>query len=345
MCNKDRLRVAGSMVFAATALFLLAGFSGCVAPSANAPTLAAPAGGATPLAATVAVAPADETPTATPQEEVAGVHGASAENVIAALAGAWGSEDVYGPTLEILSSGAYTLTHDYGDEVKTVFTGTLMLEEGNILIEHFGPGLLTPHGNLLLLSGYWPDSLSFILHRVGADETLQPFQPVGAIELPALAGSSVTSMTIVESWTGLSPVAPIEATFHLTPAPQGLKGVAHFSAAGYRDPITATASISIPVEILNQFLVMLAGTPLEEGPYQPLINHTDDYPSIALIVETSAGRFTFDTQSQGETHVPWRALIEGREYVTYADNPAQAWRLLDPYLARPIQTALIEQAQ
>jgi hypothetical protein len=246
MCNKDRLRVAGIMVFAAIALFLLAGISGCVAPSINAPTLAAPAGGATPLAATVAVAPADETPTATP---------------------------------------------------------------------------------------------------LGADETLQPFQPVGAIELPALAGSSVTSMTIVESWTGLSPVAPIEATFHLTPAPQGLKGVAHFSAAGYRDPITATASISIPVEILNQFLVMLAGTPLEEGPYQPLINHTDDYPSIALIVETSAGQFTFDTQSQGETHVPWRALIEGREYVTYADNPAQAWRLLDPYLARPIQTALIEQAQ
>lgn len=339
MSNQNRFGVIGSVVFAAAALFLLAGVSGCVAPSVNAPTLA------TPLAATLTVAPAAETPTATPQEEVAAVHGVSPENVIAALAGAWGSEDVYGPMLEILSSGAYTLTHDYGDEAKVVFTGTLLLEDGNILIEHFGSGLLTPHDNLLLLSGYWPDSLSFILHRISPDGTLQPFQPVGTIELPALAGSMVTSMTIVESWTGLSPVAPIEATFHLTPAPQALEGFAHFSAAGYRDPITATAPISIPMEVFNQFLATLAITPLEEGPYQPLINHTDDYPSIALIVETSVGRFTFETQSQGENHVPWKALIEGREYVTYAVNPAQAWRLLDPYLARPIQTALIEQAE
>lgn len=39
MCNKDRLRVAEIMVFAAIALFLLAGISGCVAPGVDARAL------------------------------------------------------------------------------------------------------------------------------------------------------------------------------------------------------------------------------------------------------------------------------------------------------------------
>jgi hypothetical protein len=63
-----------------------------------------------------------------------------------------------------------------------------------------------------------------------------------------------------------------------------------------------------------------------------------------IAVEGRAGDLEFATESQGSRHIPWRVGVGQDQYVTYADTPAQALDLLDPYLAREVQEALFELA-
>jgi hypothetical protein len=89
---------------------------------------------------------------------------------------------------------------------------------------------------------------------------------------------------------------------------------------------------------------LLESTPLEVGKYKRLFNHTDDFPSIMIAIEGRAGDFGFASESQRSRHIPWRVVVGQDQYVTYADTPAQALDLLDPYLAREVQEELFNLA-
>jgi hypothetical protein len=151
------------------------------------------------------------------------------------------------------------------------------------------------------------------------------------------------TITILDNWTGLSPLAPIESSFSLEPATGFFSGTAEYQLAGYTEAVSRSVPISVPLPVMEEFLALLQSTPLEEGEYKPLFNHTDDFPNIAIAVEGRSGDLGFATESQGSMNIPWRVEVGRDDYVTYADTPAQALDLLDPYLARDVQEALSDE--
>jgi len=183
-----------------------------------------------------------------------------------------------------------------------------------------------------------------IRHRVGGDGNLLAYEPPSTIGVPPIESEGIPTITIADRWTGLSPLAPIEAYFRLKPTPGFFSGTAEFHVAGYTDAITRSVPISVPLAVIEELLALLESTPLEVGQYKPVFNHTDDFPSINIVVEGGSGNLGFASESQGSRHIPWRVVVGQDHYVTYADTPAQAFDLLDPYLAREVQEALFDLA-
>jgi hypothetical protein len=254
------------------------------------------------------------------------------------LLGMWAEDEDL--VLELGGDGVYTLSYDF----RQPDTGTWSFQENGSLVLEGLSYVVIPHGNLLLFDADSMGTTLHILHRVGEDGNLLTYEPSNAVAVPAIGPSATVAITIQDSWTGLSPLAPIEAWFRLEPATDYFSGTAEFSVAGYTDAITRSVPITVPLAVIEEFLALLESTPLEVGKYKRLFNHTDDFPSIIIAVECSAGDLGFASESQGRRHIPWRVVVGQDQYVTYADTPAQALDLLDPYLAREVQEALFDLA-
>jgi len=163
--------------------------------------------------------------------------------------------------------------------------------------------------------------------------------------VPAIDRSAVQAITIHDFWDGLSPAAPIRAMFRLKPATDCYAGTAQFSVAGYTGEIRESAPITVPLPVIEQFFELLESTPVKEGEYKPTMIQTDAYPEITITVESKAGNLRFYTTSQGDEHTPWQVSISGQGVlVTDAGTPAQALKLLDPYLARSVEDRMINEA-
>jgi hypothetical protein len=254
------------------------------------------------------------------------------------LLGKWANyED---SALELGGNGVYTLSHGHGQPD----TGTWSLQENGTLALEGQPYDVIPHGNLLLLGGRDANFTLDILQRVDDDGNLLAYEPASAIDVPPIDTAAILTITIGDHWTGLSALAPIEAQFRLEPTTDHFSGMAEFSVAGYTDAITRSVPISVPLAVMEELLALLQSTPLEVGEYQPVFNHTDDFPSIMITVEGRAGTLGFASESQSRRHIPWRVMVGQDHYVTYAETPAQALDLLDPYLAREVQEALFDLA-
>jgi ankyrin repeat protein len=89
---------------------------------------------------------------------------------------------------------------------------------------------------------------------------------------------------------------------------------------------------SIPREQVRAALEQLALAPFFEGEYMPALFHTDDYPSLQITLTVGDQSLEFHSQSQGADHVPWGLEAQGRSFVVPTDHPAQAFRILRPYL-------------
>jgi hypothetical protein len=256
----------------------------------------------------------------------------------AAYLGTWANaQDL---VLELDSNGDFTLTRDRGRRA----TGTWSLQEDGSLALEGQPYAVIPHGNLLLLGGADTTFILDILHRVDEDGNLVPFAPARPIEVPPIDASALEAISIVDGWTGLSPLAPIEAYYRLEPTNGHFSGMAEFSVAGYTEAMTRSVAISVPLAVIEDLVALLASTPLEVGKYRPVFSHTDDFPNISIVLESRDGDLGFSTKSQGSRHIPWGVVVGRDQYVTYADTPAQALDLLDPYLARDVQEALFDLA-
>lgn len=263
------------------------------------------------------------------------------------LAGAWGVEDYFTPKIEIDAHGAFTSTYYSGEPVDSgvevpslVFTGVVRFEDGQYLVEAPSTTSLIPQANLLLVDGYF----DYVMQRVEADGSFQPYDPADATRLPPVDSTAVISVSIVDSWTGLSPLAPVESQYELNAGEGGLVGQVFFSVAGYTDPITTTTAISVPLAAWQEALAALSDMPLETGPYLPAFYVTDHYPKVAIVIQTADRIYRFESQSQGLDYVPWRVLVNDQEFVTYSNYPAKVLHVLEPYLARGVLEELMDSA-
>jgi hypothetical protein len=108
--------------------------------------------------------------------------------------------------------------------------------------------------------------------------------------------------------------------------------------------LQTTANVNIPNDVLRSFLQILATTQISPGPYEPAIDHTDDYPYIFISLNFGGkDMIDFGTSSQGNQHVPWRLTYNGIPYVVNLGIPNQAYAVLGPYLALDARQSLIQE--
>lgn len=155
-----------------------------------------------------------------------------------------------------------------------------------------------------------------------------PSSPLGVLANLA----DIRSVTIWDSWMGLSEVGPISKRYELKPEGSQFVGKAFFSLGGGDSVKTKEAPMTVPSDTMRKFFSVLALSPLVKGEYKPLIEHTDDYPEVKIDVETASGKLSFFSKSQGDLAVPWGAFLGGESYTINDKKPMEAFKLLAPYV-------------
>jgi hypothetical protein len=162
-------------------------------------------------------------------------------------------------------------------------------------------------------------------------------------QLPSLAmvmeGKTVE---IQNDWNGYSDITPVLRRYKLQLQNGELVGNSHiavggYGAAGIRQQMTT--KVKIPAVVTAKFLATLAKTPLKTGVYTPTMVRVDDYPHIRIVINSPQQQAIFSSESQGANHTPWKVIVGGKDsqqnYITNSDLPAQALKLLNPYLDKP----------
>lgn len=145
-----------------------------------------------------------------------------------------------------------------------------------------------------------------------------------------------TALMIALGWQGLSPISPVEASYLLELRNAQFEGKGRFRVA----TATAVRDIIVPRDLVRAFLVAATKVGLVEKDYKPRITHTDDYPSVAVVVPAKHGDLHIETRSQPQRSAsgkywdatPWAISYAGRTFVVTADDLDQAldplWRAL-----------------
>lgn len=147
-----------------------------------------------------------------------------------------------------------------------------------------------------------------------------------------------------DHWYGMSEHAPLLAVHELHADKTGaFNGEGWFQTAS-SDRRTVTVKISKLAA--SRFLAQLANAAIEPGAYTPTLTHTDDMPAleIALHVDSTArgGMVLLFTTSQGDTHAPWGARIDGKEYTLPGDEVGLALRAIHKPLRFEILDEMME---
>jgi len=150
--------------------------------------------------------------------------------------------------------------------------------------------------------------------------------------------TEANSIHIQEGWGGLGIAS--HAEYVLKREGNAFKGEGHFTVGRLEEK----ASIELPPDVAQKFLRQLGEAKLEKGPYTPLIQHTDDYPSFRIELGLAGGTVVIHSESQGEYHVPWAAEIGSQVYVIDSELPARAYMDLKPYLKPEIRERLANEA-
>lgn len=157
--------------------------------------------------------------------------------------------------------------------------------------------------------------------------------------------SQTEAISIEESWFGLG--TPHSASYNLRGGGDWFLGEARLAVgvSGSGQYRSAIEDIVIPRARVQTFLRRLAGSPLKEGDYQPSITHTDDFPEVAIELESENGTVEFYTQSQGAGHIPWAVTFGGATYIVDSGDPARALKALGPHLKQDTLNQLLEEAR
>lgn len=151
------------------------------------------------------------------------------------------------------------------------------------------------------------------------------------------------SIEIEDNWMGLSEFGPVGRHYYLKPAGEAFEGKAVFSLGGGPNVKTKEVPVSVPKDAIQKFLTLLSQSALEKGVYTPKIDHTDDYPSVRMIVEGDAGKVEFFSRSQGDFAVPWGVAMGTETFVVNMKAPGEALALLQPYFKQDGLKALMDE--
>ncbi len=164
--------------------------------------------------------------------------------------------------------------------------------------------------------------------------------------------STAYSITIIDNWGGLNPVAPINSLYILENPEnfidnEHFQGSALFSVGGYwSNTQKETASINVPKDVIQSFLKKLSQVSPKNGEYEPFAEWTDDYPEITIrVLYGNAETIEFYTSSQGDEHIPWKVTYNGKSYVINSGVPMQALKMLNDYLAQDVLDNLMEEVE
>ncbi|WP_310488242.1 hypothetical protein [Chamaesiphon sp. VAR_69_metabat_338] len=166
---------------------------------------------------------------------------------------------------------------------------------------------------------------------------------------PLAAVRQAETVEIYNDWNGYSDITPILRHSKLRLDRQKLVGNSHIAVGGYGAAgihQQKTTKVQIPTAVTAQFLATLAKTPLQVGTYQPRLDSSDNYPSIQIRVTIDRQQITFSSQSQADNYVPWKVTLQQHhrvtEYISNSAFPAQALKLLNPYLDRTGLEAIVQ---
>jgi hypothetical protein len=157
---------------------------------------------------------------------------------------------------------------------------------------------------------------------------------------------------IYNDWNGYSDITPILRHYKLQRKQQELVGNAYIAIGGYGAGGVhqqQTTTVKIPAAVTTKFLATLATTPLQVGTYKPSIVRTDDYPHLKIQVQIDRQQTIFSSKSQGVGHAPWQITVRQgkltKQYISNSTIPAQALKMLSPYIDRPEIDRIINRRQ
>jgi hypothetical protein len=179
-----------------------------------------------------------------------------------------------------------------------------------------------------------------------------------ALSQPQLSPPSLATITrgqtieIYNDWNGYSDITPILRHYKLQRKQQQFVGNAYMAIGGYgagEIHQQKTTAVKIPASVTTKFLATLATTPLQLGSYKPSRLRTDDYPYIKIQVQIDRQQTIFSSKSQSVGYAPWQITVRQgnitKQYISNSTVPAQALKILSPYIDRPEIDQIIKQRQ
>ncbi|MFM2302963.1 MAG: hypothetical protein RLZZ135_366 [Cyanobacteriota bacterium] len=179
-----------------------------------------------------------------------------------------------------------------------------------------------------------------------------------ALSQPQLAAPSLATVTrgqtieIYNDWNGYSDITPVLRHYKLQRQQQQFVGNAYVAIGGYGAGgihQQKTTAVKIPTAVTSKFLDTLAKTPIQVGTYKPARLRTDDYPHVKIQVQIDRQQTTFNSKSQGVGYAPWQITIRQgnitKQYISNSTVPAQALKILSPYIDRPEIDKIIKRRQ
>lgn len=156
---------------------------------------------------------------------------------------------------------------------------------------------------------------------------------------------AVRAIRIEYRWDGLSRIAPLSRTYELTPSYGTFTGQATFVvAARSKQPFHDQLNVSVPKAALAEFLATLGSATPVDKPYEPP-RALDDYPYVAITLDTAQGVILIQSESIGPGYAPWKVTSADKTFVIDSDIPNRALNVLGPYLHEDVLQRLIQAAQ
>ena len=162
---------------------------------------------------------------------------------------------------------------------------------------------------------------------------------------------NVQAIRIEDDWQGFGSISSREAHYALERRSDGFEGPGVLSVASWSNgQQEALVDVVVPLDVVQEFLRMLAGSPLDQSIYLPSRGMTDNYPSTKIELDLETDTVVFFTTSQGAGGIPWGLTLKGvtfvpAAYVINSDIPMGALETLGPYLEREMLASLINQVQ
>ena len=162
---------------------------------------------------------------------------------------------------------------------------------------------------------------------------------------------NVQAIRIEDDWQGFGSISSREAHYALERRSSLSSGPGVLLVASWSNgQQEALVDVVVPLDVVQGFLRMLAGSPLDQGIYLPSRGMTDNYPSTKIELDLETDTVVFFTTSQGAGGIPWGLTLKDvtfvpAAYVINSDIPMGALETLGPYLEREVLASLIDQVQ